>query len=48
MPRAFFAAGPGRSTEDAVGRLLLVAEDIGPKAEEAACLILDIENVMRM
>lgn len=43
VPRAFFAAGVGKSTEQAVGSILLKAEGI-KQDEEAACCILDIDK----
>jgi hypothetical protein len=43
VPRQFFAAGPGRSTEDAVGRVLLASEQMD-YTHEAACFILDIDK----
>ena len=43
IPRSYFAAGIGKSTEDAVGRILLAAE--GKRAdEESAGFILDIDK----
>ena len=43
VPRQFFAAGVGKSTEEAVGRLLMAAE--GMKSdEETAGIILDIDK----
>ena len=43
VPRPFLAAGVGKSTEDAVGRLLMTAE--AAKAdEEVACVIVDIDK----
>ena len=44
VPRAFFAAGPGRGTEDAVGRVLMATEGADLSVEEAACVILDIDK----
>ena len=50
VPRRYFAAGVGKSTEDAIGRLLLTAEAAG-EDEEVACVREDIdkcyENVKR-
>lgn len=43
VPRSYFAAGVGKSTEDAVGRLLLASEGIEP-TQEAACFIWDIDK----
>ena len=43
VPRNFFAAGIRRSTEDAVGRLLLASEGFKPQ-QEAACFIWDIDK----
>ena len=43
IPRRYFAAGIGKSTEDAVGRLLLTAEG-ATENEEAACTIWDIDK----
>ena len=43
VPRSFFAAGIGKSTEQAVGRLLLAAEGIKAN-QEAACFIVDIDK----
>ena len=43
VPRNYFAVGPGKSTEDAVGRVLLASEHID-NSQEAACLILDIDK----
>ena len=43
MPRCFSAAGVGKITEDAVGRLLLATESLGPD-EEAASFIADIDK----
>ena len=38
LPRAFYAAGVGKSTEQAVGRLLLASEGLKPD-QEAAMLV---------
>ena len=43
IPRRYFASGIGKSTEDAVGRLLLTAEG-ATENEEAACTIWDIDK----
>lgn len=43
VPRPYFAAGVGKSTEAAVGRLLLTAEAT-LEGEEAACIIADIDK----
>ena len=43
VPRDYFAAGPGKSTEDVVGRVLLATEHLD-KTKEAACFILDIDK----
>ena len=42
-PRDYFAAGPGKSTEDAAGRVLMAAEQMD-SSQEAACFILDIDK----
>ena len=44
VPRAFFAAGIGKSTETAVGRLLLAAEALDDAQQEAAAVIVDIDK----
>ena len=43
VPRSYFAAGVGKATEDAVGRLLLTAE-AKQEGEEVACMIVDIDK----
>ena len=43
MPRKYFTAGVGKSTEDAIGRLLLTTEGTGDD-EEAVCIIADIDK----
>ena len=43
VPRAFFAAGVGKSTEDSIGRVLLHGETIST-AEEAAVIVADIDK----
>jgi hypothetical protein len=43
VPRCFYAAGVGKSTDDAVGRLLLATEGL-EEDEEAASFILDIDK----
>ena len=43
VPRAFFAAGVGKSTEDSIGRVLMQGEAIST-AEEAAVIIADIDK----
>ena len=43
VPRCYFAAGVGKSTVDAVGRTLLIAEGLDDD-EEAACFIADIDK----
>ena len=37
IPRAYFAAGAGKSTEDAIGRLLTTVEAQDDDWEESAC-----------
>ena len=44
LPLAYFAAGAGKSTEDAVGRLLTTMEAMDHDLEEAACLVMDIDK----
>ena len=43
VPRSYFAAGVGKSTEDAIGRFLLVGEAVTDE-QEAATLIADIDK----
>ena len=43
IPRSYFAAGQQKSTEQAVGRILLQAE-AAQADEEVACLIADIDK----
>ena len=43
VPRAYFAAGLGKSTEQAIGRMLMQAETAS-EDEEVACLIADIDK----
>ena len=42
-PRNYFATGVGKSTEDAVGRILMTAEGLDDD-EEAACFIADSDK----
>ena len=44
MPRAYFAAGVGKSTEDAIGRMLIAAEAADAKQQEVACIVADIDK----
>ena len=44
VPRSYFAAGTGKSTEDAVGRLLATVEAQDDDWEESACAIMDIDK----
>ena len=43
IPRPYFSAGQGKSTEQAVGRILMQAE-AARDDEEAACIIADIDK----
>ena len=42
VTRIYFAAGAGRSTEDAIGRLLTTLEAQDDDWEESVCVIMDI------
>lgn len=42
--RAYFAAGIGKSTEDAVGRLLLTAEAVDLRQKEVVCIVVDVDK----
>ena len=44
IPRAYFAAGADKSTEDAIGRLLTTVEAQDDDWEESACVIMDIDK----
>lgn len=44
MPRPYFAAGVGKSTEDAIGRLLMTAEAADNQRQEVACIVVDVDK----
>ena len=44
IPRAYFAAGIGKSTEDAIGGVLTTVEALDEDWEESACIIMDIDK----